>query len=112
MSANLRSTRLSRQSKYSLQTAASPNELPRFMSRLLFLVIAALSAVVNLQAAAPVDLTPIKKWIDRQDEFKSVAASFTQSRALRSLRSPVTTPGRLWFQAPENFRWELGVPAK
>ncbi|MES2571056.1 MAG: outer membrane lipoprotein carrier protein LolA, partial [Verrucomicrobiota bacterium] len=42
----------------------------------------------------------------------SVTADVTQTRALRALRSPVATPGRLWFVAPDNFRWELGNPVK
>lgn len=63
-------------------------------------------------AAEPLDLAPVKKWIARQDDFRSVQADFTQTRALRALRSPVTTPGRIWFAAPHSLRWELGDPAK
>ncbi len=61
--------------------------------------------------AAP-DLAPVKKWIARQENFNSVAADFVQTRALRALRSPLSSPGHLWFVAPESFRWELGDPAK
>jgi outer membrane lipoprotein-sorting protein len=63
-------------------------------------------------ADVPVDLAPVKKWIARQDEFRSVAADFTQTRALRVLKDPVATPGRLWFTAAGALRWELGSPAK
>jgi outer membrane lipoprotein-sorting protein len=54
----------------------------------------------------------VKKWISRQDEFRSVQADFTQTRALRALRSPVAISGRLWFSTPHSLRWELGEPAK
>ena len=63
-------------------------------------------------AQAPVDLAPLKKWLARQDDFHSVSADFMQTRALRVLRDPVATPGRLWFSAPDSLRWELGTPAK
>jgi outer membrane lipoprotein carrier protein len=74
---------------------------------LFFLVLA-----TTLQAAEPMDLTPVKKWIAQQDEFRSVQADFTQTRALRALRSPVASPGRITFAVPSMLRWELGEPAK
>jgi outer membrane lipoprotein-sorting protein len=63
-------------------------------------------------AAETPDLAPVKKWIARQDEFRSVQADFIQTRALRALRSPVASPGRLTFATPNSLRWELGEPAK
>ena len=75
-------------------------------------VFALLLALPSALADAPVDLAPLKKWLARQDEFRSVAADFTQTRALRVLRDPVATPGRLWFTAAGALRWELGAPAK
>jgi len=41
-----------------------------------------------------------------------VQADFTQTRALRALRSPVVSPGRLTFVTPNSLRWELGDPPK
>lgn len=75
---------------------------------LLALCLLTLAARAN---EAP-DLAPVKKWIARQDEFRSVQADFTQTRALRALRSPVAIPGRIWFSTPNSLRWELGDPAK
>lgn len=63
-------------------------------------------------AAEPLDLAPVKKWLARQEDLRSVQADFTQTRALRALRSPIATPGRMWFSAPDSLRWELGDPAK
>lgn len=78
------------------------------MRTALVLFLAASSAFAD----APLDLAPLKKWLSRQDEFRSVAADFTQTRALRVLRDPVATPGRLWFTAAGSLRWELGTPPK
>jgi len=79
----------------------------RLLSLLLVPVLASAS-----WAAEPLDLAPVKKWIARQDDFHSVQADFTQTRSLRALKSPVTTPGRLTFVTPNSLRWELGDPPK
>jgi outer membrane lipoprotein carrier protein len=63
-------------------------------------------------AAEPPDLTPVKKWLAKQEEIHSVQADFTQTRALRSLRNPIATPGHMWFSGSDLLRWELGEPAK
>jgi len=63
-------------------------------------------------AAEPPDLVPVKKWLAKQEDLRSVEADFTQTRALRALRSPITTPGHMWFSAPDLLHWELGEPAK
>ena len=47
-----------------------------------------------------------------QSNVKSLSADFTQIRALRTLRSPLLIKGKLWFQSPNEFRWELGTPPK
>ncbi len=75
-------------------------------------VFALLLSATHGFAAAPIDLAPLKKWFSRQDEFRSVAADFTQTRALRVLRDPVATPGKMWFTATGSLRWELGTPPK
>ena len=76
------------------------------------LVLALFISIQCASAAAPVDLAPLKKWFARQDDIRSVAADFTQTRALRVLRDPVATPGRMWFTAAGSLRWELGTPPK
>jgi outer membrane lipoprotein-sorting protein len=80
--------------------------------RLIFLSILCVLLPLAGRAAEPPDLAPIKRWIARQDEFRSAEADFTQTRALRALRSPVAIHGRLWFVAPDSLRWELGDPPK
>jgi outer membrane lipoprotein carrier protein len=80
--------------------------------RLILLSILSVLLPLAGRAAESPDLAPIKRWIARQDEFHSVEADFTQTRALRALRSPVAIHGRLWFVAPDSLRWELGDPPK
>jgi outer membrane lipoprotein-sorting protein len=80
------------------------------MPRLPFMLALFLS--VRLCAAEPLDFTPVKRWIERQEDFRAVSADFTQTRSLRALKSPLASEGRLWFKAPGSFRWELGTPAK
>jgi len=63
-------------------------------------------------AAESIDMAPVKKWIARQDELRSIQADFTQTRSLRALRNPIATPGRMVFSTPDQLRWELGEPAR
>lgn len=49
-------------------------------------------------------------WLESHKSLKSWSAEFTQTRTLRVLKEPLRTPGRLWFEAPDRFRWELGTP--
>ncbi len=51
-------------------------------------------------------------WLDAQQRLKSWSAEFLQTRTLKALNEPLRTPGRLWFVAPDRFRWELGEPVQ
>jgi outer membrane lipoprotein-sorting protein len=77
-----------------------------------FPAFATFFAAAHLCAAAAMDMSPVKRWIARQNDFHSVTADFTQTRALKALRGPLENVGHLWFKAPDSFRWELGNPAK
>ena len=52
------------------------------------------------------------RWLARQTNVTSWSAEFVQTRHLKALTQPLTTPGRVWFVAPDRFRWELGAPAQ
>ena len=61
------------------------------------------------------DATPppgIERWLNRQTQVLTWSAEITQTRRLKSLAEPLVSPGRVWFQAPNRFRWELGEPAR
>lgn len=69
-------------------------------------------ALVGSALAAESENAALDRWIARQAAIRSLSADFTQTRALRVLRHPVAANGRLWFQAPGDFRWEVGSPPK
>jgi outer membrane lipoprotein carrier protein len=76
----------------------------------LVLLLACLPAIsVRAETA---DSAVLDRWIARQAEIRTLSADFTQTRALRVLRNPVAARGHLWFQAPGDFRWQVGEPPK
>lgn len=79
------------------------------MRVLLALLLIAASPGARTEA---IDLAPVEKWIARQRDVHTLQADFVQTRALRTLRSPVKAQGRLWFRAPDDFRWQIGDPPK
>jgi outer membrane lipoprotein carrier protein len=54
----------------------------------------------------------LEAWFAAQKDLHSWSADFTQTRTLKTLTQPLTASGRLWFEAPGDFRWELGRPAQ
>lgn len=50
--------------------------------------------------------------IAQQSATKSWQAEFVQIRHLPSLKKPLKTPGKVWFQDNGEFRWELGNPVR
>ncbi len=51
-------------------------------------------------------------WLSAQSRLDSWSADLVQTRYLATLTRPLSTPGRVWFVAPDRFRWELGRPVK
>ena len=51
-------------------------------------------------------------WLNSQTRIQTWSAEVIQTRALKSLAQPLTATGRVWFAAPNRFRWELGNPAQ
>jgi len=56
--------------------------------------------------------TVLDAWFAAQRDLHSWSADFVQTRMLKTLTQPLTAAGRLWFEAPNDFRWELGRPAQ
>lgn len=52
----------------------------------------------------------VNAWLASQTNLMTWQADFTQTRALSTLTQPLTARGRVWFSAPNRFRWELGEP--
>ena len=80
------------------------------MRRFVFLLL--LSLRVSPAGAETPDLAPVKKWIARQDELRTVQADFVQTRSFKNLRDPLAVPGHIWYSAPGSFRWEAGEPPR
>ena len=54
----------------------------------------------------------LSRWLASQQSIKAWSAEFTQVRTFPTLSKPLETPGRVVFEAPSSFRWELGIPAR
>lgn len=65
---------------------------------------------VTVTAAEPGAV--IDAWMNAQSELQTWSAGFTQTRSLKALSQPLVSTGRVWFAAPNRFRWELGEPAQ
>lgn len=57
-------------------------------------------------------VAPVERWLEAQTNVQSWSARFVQTRTLKALKEPLTATGRVWFAAPNRFRWELGEPAE
>ena len=72
---------------------------------------ACLAALTALSIAASSRAsTNLTDWLAAQANIKSWSADFMQTRTLKALVQPLKSEGRIWFAAPNRFRWELGQP--
>lgn len=62
------------------------------------------------RAAEPSPL--VTAWLDAQTNLHTWSADVVQTRNLKSLARPLSKEGRVWFAAPNRFRWEIGAPAE
>jgi len=62
----------------------------------------------NLSAAD--SKSTLNTWLASQTNIQTWSAEVIQTRALKSLAQPLMATGRVWFAAPNRFRWELGTP--
>jgi len=66
-------------------------------------------ALPGLSAESVPNLDP---WLAQRTNLVAWSADVQQTRTLKSVARPLVTPGRVWFRAPNLFRWELGQPAR
>jgi outer membrane lipoprotein-sorting protein len=52
----------------------------------------------------------LRSWLAASTHLTSFEAEFRQTRHLKALTEPLTSTGRVWFLAPDQFRWEIGNP--
>lgn len=84
------------------------------MGRLVFSLMAAGVSLRMIVAEPPSDsdIAPLRAMIARQKSIRTLSADYTQTRSLRTLRSPLLSRGCLWYEAPDSFRWETTEPAR
>jgi outer membrane lipoprotein-sorting protein len=73
-----------------------------------FALLAAGVMHVGASDASPLVTT----WLNAQTNIQTWSADVVQTRNLKSLAKPLSKEGRVWFVAPNRFRWELGTPAE
>ena len=56
--------------------------------------------------------TVLDAWFAAQKNLRTWSADFVQTRALKTLTQPLVAKGHITFAMPNDFRWELGQPAK
>jgi len=78
---------------------------------LLFLWSLALGAWSFPSDAADTN-TVLNAWFAAQTKVHTWSADFTQTRTIKTLTQPLVTQGHIAFSAPNEFRWELGRPAR
>ena len=52
----------------------------------------------------------VSAWLTSQANVQTFSADLTQTRRLKSLTQPLTSPGKVYFAEPNRFHWELGNP--
>jgi outer membrane lipoprotein-sorting protein len=56
--------------------------------------------------------TVLDGWFAAQKNLQSWSADFIQTRTLKTLTRPLVATGHVDFAMPDEFRWELGRPAR
>lgn len=63
-------------------------------------------------AEKPQESAALNQWLAHQQTVDTWTADVKQTRKLKVVKRPLTTPGRIWFVGPRRFRWELGQPVR
>ena len=54
----------------------------------------------------------LQNWLRAQTNIQTWTADVTQIRSFKTLTQPLMATGRVWFAAPNRFRWEIGNPVQ
>jgi outer membrane lipoprotein-sorting protein len=96
-----------------LQTSNSKNSpAPRICAWWLMVLWSLALGVWNYPCQAADTNAVLDSWFAAQAKVRTWSADFTQTRTLKTLTQPLVTQGHISFAAPDNFRWELGRPAR
>lgn len=73
----------------------------------------ALGVFFVLQTTRAADTNAVlDAWFAAQKNLHTWSADFIQTRALKTLTQPLVAKGHIDFAVPDEFRWELGQPAR
>ena len=73
-------------------------------------LLAFMFLTLRASAAEPEARAIVRQWIETGAKVKSLEIDFMQERKLKTLRMPLSKPGKIWFQRPESFRWQINQP--
>jgi len=77
----------------------------------LVLLLGVLSPAAAVAEAHGADAA-LEQWLARQARIAGWQARVEQVREMPGLDQPTRTRGRVWFQRPNRFRWQLGDPPR
>lgn len=81
--------------------------------KLVVLRVALVGATLGLFRASATDTNAVLNgWLSTQTNVQTWSADFTQTRRLKTLTQPLVASGHIWFAKPNQFRWQLGSPAR
>jgi len=85
----------------------------REMTRKLFVLFAFFGVFGGqLSCVAAEQSALLSNWLSAQTNLQTWSADVTQTRSLKTLAQPLVATGRIWFSAPNQFRWELISPSQ
>jgi outer membrane lipoprotein-sorting protein len=73
-------------------------------------LVAAVLLLATLRTSGADVNSLVTQWLNSQTNIQTWSADVVQTRNLKSLTTPLTARGRVWFAAPNRFRWEIGDP--
>jgi outer membrane lipoprotein-sorting protein len=88
----------------------STGSSPHFIFWLRTAAVVVLLGGSALHAANPRDA--VGAWLSAQTNLQTWSAAVKQIRSFKTMSQPLVETGRVWFAAPNRFRWEIGAPAK
>ncbi len=71
-----------------------------------------MSLVLRAEISAVAAESVVPRWLGAQTNLQTWTAAVRQTRTFKTMSQPLQETGRVWFAAPNRFRWELGSPAR
>lgn len=68
--------------------------------------------VLQAEISAVAAESVVPRWLGAQTNLQTWTAAVRQTRTFKTMSQPLQETGRVWFAAPNRFRWELGAPAR